>query len=102
MPLVQQIKATYSNEKVFYTFSMGVCLMFWQQWTGTNVSISKHRQFMFEVVADYTFRYQSINYYAPQIFKSVGLAGQSAGLFATGICTYKFQSTRSEMSQVMC
>jgi len=26
----------------------------------------------------------SINYYAPQIFKSVGLAGQSAGLFATG------------------
>lgn len=27
----------------------------------------------------------SINYYAPQIFKSVGLAGTSAGLFATGI-----------------
>jgi SP family sugar:H+ symporter-like MFS transporter len=27
----------------------------------------------------------SINYYAPQIFKSVGLSGGSAGLFATGI-----------------
>lgn len=37
--------------------------MFWQQWTGTN----------------------SINYYSPQIFKSVGLTGTSAGLFATGI-----------------
>ncbi|KAM3416563.1 hypothetical protein BST61_g8153 [Cercospora zeina] len=27
----------------------------------------------------------SINYYSPQIFKSAGLVGQSAGLFATGI-----------------
>lgn len=27
----------------------------------------------------------SINYYSPQIFKSVGLTGTSAGLFATGI-----------------
>jgi MFS transporter, SP family, sugar:H+ symporter len=34
-----------------------------QQWTGTN----------------------SINYYAPQIFASIGLKGTSAGLFATGI-----------------
>jgi SP family sugar:H+ symporter-like MFS transporter len=29
--------------------------------------------------------FSSINYYAPQIFKSVGLDGGSAGLFATGI-----------------
>lgn len=27
----------------------------------------------------------SINYYAPQIFQSIGLKGQSAGLFATGV-----------------
>ena len=26
-----------------------------------------------------------VNYYSPQIFKSVGLASSSAGLFATGI-----------------
>lgn len=27
----------------------------------------------------------SINYYAPQIFKQIGLTGGSAGLFATGV-----------------
>jgi SP family sugar:H+ symporter-like MFS transporter len=63
LPLVEQVKMTFSDRKIFYTFSMAVTLMFWQQWTGTN----------------------SINYYAPQIFKSVGLSGGSAGLFATGI-----------------
>lgn len=41
---------------------MAIILMMFQQWTGTN----------------------SINYYSPQIFKSIGL-GSSAGLFATGI-----------------
>ena len=30
----------------------------------------------------HTFR---INYYAPQIFQSIGLKGISAGLFATGV-----------------
>ncbi|KAM0722637.1 hypothetical protein Q7P37_002078 [Cladosporium fusiforme] len=63
LPLVQQVRMTFNNAKTLYTFSMAVILMFWQQWTGTN----------------------SINYYAPQIFKSVGLSGGSAGLFATGI-----------------
>lgn len=36
MPLLAQIRATCKDGKVFYTFSMGVVLMFWQQWTGTN------------------------------------------------------------------
>lgn len=63
MPLAAQAKVVFTNRKVFYTFAMAVVLMFWQQWTGTN----------------------SINYYSPQIFKSVGLSGTSAGLFATGI-----------------
>lgn len=34
-----------------------------QQWTGTN----------------------SINYYAPQIFKQIGLAGSSSSLLAVGV-----------------
>ena len=61
--LLEQIKVTCREPKAMYTFTMAVTLMFWQQWTGTN----------------------SINYYSPQIFRSAGLVGQSAGLFATGI-----------------
>lgn len=30
-------------------------------------------------------RTNSVNYYAPQIFKQIGLTGPSAGLFATGV-----------------
>jgi SP family sugar:H+ symporter-like MFS transporter len=63
MPLIAQIKAAGSSKKMFYRTSFGVILMFWQQWTGTN----------------------SINYYAPQIFKQIGLVGTSSGLFATGM-----------------
>ncbi|KAH7054214.1 general substrate transporter [Macrophomina phaseolina] len=63
LSLVTQLKAVCANKKIFYQSSMAVVLMFFQQWTGTN----------------------SINYYSPQIFQSVGLASQSAGLFATGI-----------------
>ncbi|KAF2114071.1 MFS quinate transporter-like protein QutD [Lophiotrema nucula] len=63
LPLVAQLKASVSSKRMFYQTSFAVILMFWQQWTGTN----------------------SINYYAPQIFQSIGLKGQSAGLFATGV-----------------
>jgi MFS family permease len=63
LPLRAQLKAACSSKRMFYQSSFAVILMFWQQWTGTN----------------------SINYYAPQIFKSVGLEGTSAGLFATGV-----------------
>jgi len=63
LPLAAQIKAACSSKRMFYQSSFAVILMFWQQFTGTN----------------------SINYYAPQIFNSVGLQGKSAGLFATGV-----------------
>jgi len=36
LPLTQQVKMTFSDSKVLYTFFMAVSLMFWQQWTGTN------------------------------------------------------------------
>lgn len=45
MPLVQQMKATWSDKRTSYTFFMAIALMAAQQWTGTN----------------------SINYYAPQV-----------------------------------
>ncbi|KAK7733828.1 hypothetical protein SLS63_004614 [Diaporthe eres] len=63
LSLSQQLKLAFSSKQMLYQSSLAVILMFWQQWTGTN----------------------SINYYSPQIFKSVGLASSSAGLFATGI-----------------
>lgn len=63
LSITQQLRAACSSKAMLYQSSMAVILMFWQQWTGTN----------------------SINYYSPQIFKSVGLASSSAGLFATGI-----------------
>lgn len=63
MALLAQARVVCTDRTARYTFGMAVILMFWQQWTGTN----------------------SINYYSPQIFKSVGLSGTSAGLFATGI-----------------
>ncbi|TGO48259.1 hypothetical protein BOTNAR_0485g00050 [Botryotinia narcissicola] len=63
LTLLRQMKLTISNKSSFYAVSLSAILMFWQQWTGTN----------------------SINYYSPQIFETVGLKGTSAGLFATGI-----------------
>ncbi|KAF1966354.1 general substrate transporter [Bimuria novae-zelandiae CBS 107.79] len=63
MPLMAQLRAACSSKPMFYRSSLAVILMFNQQWTGTN----------------------SINYYAPQIFQSIGLKGSSAGLFATGV-----------------
>jgi hypothetical protein len=61
MPMVAQLKAACSGKKMLYRSSFVVLLMFWQQWTGTN----------------------SINYYAPQIFKQIGLTGPSSGLFVS-------------------
>ncbi|PZD26395.1 AraJ, Arabinose efflux permease [Pyrenophora tritici-repentis] len=63
MPMIAQLKSACSSKKMLYRSSFVVILMFWQQWTGTN----------------------SINYYAPQIFKQIGLAGSTSGLFATGV-----------------
>ena len=36
LPLVKQVKMTFSDSKTLYTFTMAITLMFWQQWTGTN------------------------------------------------------------------
>lgn len=46
-----------------YRFFLGFCIMFWQQFSGTN----------------------SIGYYAPQIFQTVGISATNTSLFATGI-----------------
>ncbi|KAF1830767.1 quinate permease [Decorospora gaudefroyi] len=46
-----------------YRFITGFVLMFWQQFSGTN----------------------SIGYYAPQIFQTVGVSASNSSLFATGI-----------------
>lgn len=55
-----------------YRFIVGFLIMFWQQFSGTN----------------------SIGYYAPQIFESVGLSSTESSLFATGIYgTVKVVST---------
>ncbi|KAI2791196.1 hypothetical protein POX_c04052 [Penicillium oxalicum] len=46
-----------------YRFLVAFCLMFCQQFSGTN----------------------SIGYYAPQIFQSIGISSSNSSLFATGI-----------------
>jgi len=46
-----------------YRFLSGFLIMFWQQFSGTN----------------------SIGYYAPQIFQTVGVSKTNASLFATGV-----------------
>lgn len=46
-----------------YRFFLAFTIMFWQQFSGTN----------------------SIGYYAPQIFQTVGLSKTNASLFATGV-----------------
>ena len=91
LSLPQQVRSACSSKSYLYRCSFAIILMLYvpshllttlssfpktplsnakltwinsfQQWTGTN----------------------SINYYAPQIFASIGLKGTSAGLFATGI-----------------
>lgn len=46
-----------------YRFFLGFVIMFWQQFSGTN----------------------SIGYYAPQIFESIGVSSTNSSLFATGV-----------------
>ncbi|KAJ6120484.1 hypothetical protein N7523_004764 [Penicillium sp. IBT 18751x] len=46
-----------------YRFFLGFVIMFWQQFSGTN----------------------SIGYYAPQIFESIGVSSTKSSLFATGV-----------------
>ncbi|KAL1964529.1 hypothetical protein VTN77DRAFT_6826 [Rasamsonia byssochlamydoides] len=46
-----------------YRFFLAFCIMFWQQFSGTN----------------------SIGYYAPEIFETVGVSKTNSSLFATGV-----------------
>lgn len=46
-----------------YRFFLAFCIMFWQQFSGTN----------------------SIGYYAPEIFETVGVSSTNSSLFATGV-----------------
>lgn len=62
LSLVEQARAC-CNKEIGYPVAMVLILQVCQQWTGTN----------------------SINYYAPQIFQSIGLNSSTSGLFATGI-----------------
>jgi len=57
------LKMSCASWPLFYRCFIGVIVMFFQQWTGTN----------------------SINYYSPEIFQSLGLSGTNAGLFATRV-----------------
>lgn len=57
------IKEAFSVKSYRRRSFLCVMLMVWSNMTGTN----------------------AMNYYSPDIFKSVGLSGSSVGLFATGI-----------------
>lgn len=59
----QQVRMAFAERVTTYRVFTGALLMFFQQFTGTN----------------------SINYYSPQIFASLGVTGQSSGLLATGV-----------------
>lgn len=63
LSFIQQLKAVCESKKIFYRCSLPMIVLFWQQWSGVN----------------------SVNYYSPQVFASIGLHGTSANLFATGI-----------------
>ncbi|CAE6501516.1 unnamed protein product [Rhizoctonia solani] len=59
----QQFREATSSRKMFYRCSLPFILMAFQQWTGVN----------------------SMNYYSPKIFESLGMKGSSANLLGTGI-----------------
>ena len=59
----QQVRMTFSSRMTCYRVFIGAMIMCGQQFTGTN----------------------AINYYAPQVLRSLGVKGSSAGLLATGV-----------------
>ncbi|CAE6382950.1 unnamed protein product [Rhizoctonia solani] len=63
LSLVQQFREATSSRKMLYRCSLPFILMAFQQWTGVN----------------------SMNYYSPKIFESLGMKGSSANLLGTGI-----------------
>lgn len=63
LSLGEQFREATSSKKMFYRCSLPFILMAFQQWTGVN----------------------SMNYYSPKIFQSLGMKGSSANLLGTGI-----------------
>ncbi|KAJ7592913.1 general substrate transporter [Mycena floridula] len=63
LSLWQQFRGMGESKAIALRCFIPSLVMFFQQWTGTN----------------------SINYYSPQIFASLGISGTTSGLFATGI-----------------
>ncbi|KAG6900836.1 hypothetical protein C0993_000155 [Termitomyces sp. T159_Od127] len=61
-PLLKQFLAMGESRVIALRCFIPSLVMFFQQWTGTN----------------------AINYFSPQIFASLGISGDTAGLFATG------------------
>ncbi|KAG5340866.1 hypothetical protein C0989_000220 [Termitomyces sp. Mn162] len=62
-PLLKQFLAMGESRVIALRCFIPSLVMFFQQWTGTN----------------------AINYFSPQIFASLGISGETSGLFATGI-----------------
>ena len=58
---------------LFYRVAVGTLTMFFQQWTGVN----------------------AILYYAPTIFKELGLTGSTNSLLATGVVGIAYVCLRS-------
>jgi hypothetical protein len=79
MPMIAQLKSACSSKKMLYRSSFVVILMFWQQWTGKKSEIRPASTFTDTEIEGTN----SINYYAPQIFKQIGLTGNSSGLFVS-------------------
>jgi len=63
LSLGEQFREATSSKKMLYRCSLPFILMAFQQWTGVN----------------------SMNYYSPKIFQSLGMKGSSANLLGTGI-----------------
>ncbi|CAE6524291.1 unnamed protein product [Rhizoctonia solani] len=63
LSLTEQLREATSSRKMLYRCSLPFILMAFQQWTGVN----------------------SMNYYSPKIFESLGMKGSSANLLGTGI-----------------
>lgn len=63
VPVWRQFKQMGESRSIALRCFLPSLFMFFQQWTGTN----------------------SINYFSPRIFESLGITGVTAGLFATGI-----------------
>lgn len=63
LTLAEQFREATSTRKMLYRSSLPFILMAFQQWTGVN----------------------SMNYYSPKIFESLGMKGSRANLLGTGI-----------------